>query len=151
MEKKGRNSTADLLCIQCHVMYMTLDAPKISCQIHPFFQASWKTMSKVLTLHRFQLSIQVNLNSIWINVTKDVWINSPIKRASIYDVRSEWGGGWSPKSRGKKQNQLICDSDKGRGERGGWFKKPEIFADVIYGSPLRGHPYMTSALRGEGG
>ena len=30
-------------------------------------------------------------------------------------------------------------------------KQSENFADVIYGSPLRGHPYMTSALRGEGG
>ena len=40
------------------------------------------------------------------------------------------GGRGSPKSRGKEQNQLICDSDKG--ER---VKKSENFADVIYGSP----------------
>ena len=28
---KGRKSTADIRCIQCHVKYMRLDAPKISC------------------------------------------------------------------------------------------------------------------------
>ena len=26
-----RSSTSDLRCIQCHVVDMTLDAPKISC------------------------------------------------------------------------------------------------------------------------
>ena len=41
------------------------------------------------------------------------------------------GGGGSPKSRQKEQNQLICDSD-----RGGGVKKSENFADVIYGSPV---------------
>ena len=40
-------------------------------------------------------------------------------------------GKWSPKSSQKKQNQLICDSDKGEG-----VKKSENVADVIYGSPL---------------
>ena len=43
------------------------------------------------------------------------------------------GGRGSPKSREKEQNQLICDSDKG----GEGVKKSEIFADVIYGNPLR--------------
>ena len=43
------------------------------------------------------------------------------------------GGGGSPKSRQKDQNQLICDSDKG----GEGVKKSKNFADVIYGSPLR--------------
>ena len=42
------------------------------------------------------------------------------------------GGGGSPKSRKKEQNQLMCYSDKGGG-----VKKYENFADVIYGSPLR--------------
>ena len=27
------------------------------------------------------------------------------------------GGGGSPKSRGKEQNELICDSDRGRGTK----------------------------------
>ena len=43
------------------------------------------------------------------------------------------GGGGSPKSRQKEQNQLIFDSEKGLGEV---VKKFEKFADVIYGSPL---------------
>ena len=50
--------------------------------------------------------------------------------ASIYDVRSGWGIGGSPKSRRKEQNQLICDSDEGG------VKKSENFTDVMYGSPL---------------
>ena len=41
------------------------------------------------------------------------------------------GGGGSPKSRQKEQNQLICDSDKGGG-----VIKSENFADVTYGSSL---------------
>ena len=35
------------------------------------------------------------------------------------------GGRWSPRSRQKKQNQLICDSDKGEGEG---VRKSEKFA-----------------------
>ena len=34
--EKGRNSTADLRCIQCHRVDMTLDAPKIICLNPPF-------------------------------------------------------------------------------------------------------------------
>ena len=41
------------------------------------------------------------------------------------------GGRWSPNSRQKEQNQLICDSDKG-----GEGKKSENVADVIHGSSL---------------
>ena len=52
------------------------------------------------------------------------------KGASIYDIRSGWGGRGYPKSRQQEQNQLICDSDRG-------VKKSEHFADVIYGSPLK--------------
>ena len=44
-------------------------------------------------------------------------------------------GGGSPKIRRKKQNQLICDSDKGEG-----VKKSDNFADVICGSPLWPYP-----------
>ena len=50
-----------------------------------------------------------------------------LKGASIYVVRG------SPKSRRKEENQLICDSAKGGGDG---VKKSEIFADIIYGSPL---------------
>ena len=42
------------------------------------------------------------------------------------------GGGGSPKSRQKEQNQLLCDSDKG----GEGVKKSLNFADVINESPL---------------
>ena len=41
------------------------------------------------------------------------------------------GGRGVPKKQTKKQNQLICDRN-----RGGGIKKSENFADVIYGSPL---------------
>ena len=42
------------------------------------------------------------------------------------------GGRGSPKSRQNEQNQMICDSDRGGGE-----KNSEKFADNIYGSLLR--------------
>ena len=45
--------------------------------------------------------------------------------ASIYDVRSGWGGEGSQKSRRKEQNQLIYDNDKG----GEGVKKSENFAE----------------------
>ena len=48
------------------------------------------------------------------------------KGASIYDVCRGWGKGRSPKSRQKKQSQMISVHDKGE-----WVKKE----DVIYGSP----------------
>ena len=54
----------------------------------------------------------------------------------------QWVG--SPKSRQKEQNQLICDSDRGEG-----VKKSEIFADVIYGSPLSAVP-APAGREGEG-
>ena len=49
------------------------------------------------------------------------------------------GGRGSPKSRRKEQNQLICDNERGREG----VKKCENFADVIYGSPLRGEEVDT--------
>ena len=51
------------------------------------------------------------------------------KGASIYDVCRGWGKGRSPKSRQKKQSQMISVHDKGE-----WVKKNEKFEDVIYGS-----------------
>ena len=54
--------------------------------------------------------------------------------ASIYDVHSELG---PQEADEKKQNQRICDSDKG-GDREG-VKKSGNFADVIHGSPIRWH------------
>ena len=48
----------------------------------------------------------------------------------LYMMSALDGGGGSPKSRQKEQNQLIYVRDKGGGG-----KKTENFADVIYGSP----------------
>ena len=61
------------------------------------------------------------------------------KGASIYDVCRGWGKGRSPKSRQKKQSQMISVHDKGE-----WVKKNEQFADFIYGSP----PPRHFAIRG---
>ena len=59
-------------------------------------------------------------------------LNAAVKGPYLYDVRSGWGGGGgSPKSRQKEQNQLISVCDKGEG-----VQKYDSFADVIYGSPL---------------
>ena len=46
--------------------------------------------------------------------------------------RLQWVGGGG-ESRGKEQNQLICDMTV---TRGGGIKKSENLADIIYGSPL---------------
>ena len=51
--------------------------------------------------------------------------------ASIYNVRSRWGEGGSQKSRRKEPNQLICDSDKGRGS-----KNPKILRTSYMEAPL---------------
>ena len=68
--------------------------------------------------------------------------NDHDKRASIHDVCSGWGEGGSQKSRQKKHNQLICDSDKEG------VKKSENFADVIYGSTLtRKYNFVTDGLK----
>ena len=45
-------------------------------------------------------------------------LNAAVKGPYLYDVRSGWGGGGSPKSRQKEQNQLICDIDKEGDGRG---------------------------------
>ena len=50
------------------------------------------------------------------------------------------GGGVSPKSRRKEQNQLICDSDKG-------VVKSENFANVIYGSPQVAIQFIYSLVK----
>ena len=53
------------------------------------------------------------------------------------------GGRVAPKSKRKKQNQLICDNDRGAGEE---VKKAEKFADIIYGSPLVNFGFTTLVL-----
>ena len=69
---------------------------------------------------------------------KQLLISYAIAKLSLGDFhiwRPQWG---APKSRQKEQNQLIYERDGGGGR-----VKPEHFADVMYGSPLR--------MRGGGG